>query len=463
MRNYPERFLNEMKELLGNDFPGFLSSAEEKVRCGLRVNTDRISVEEFLRISPFALTPVPWCPAGFILNDEKRASKHPYYAAGLYYLQEPSAMMPASLLPVGPEDSVLDVCAAPGGKTTALLCRHPRLLVSNDVSVSRSRALLRNVELFGGTDAVVVSETPERLLERFPEGFSRILIDAPCSGEGMFRKEARAVTGWLEHGHAFFTELERSITKACLSMLRPGGILLYSTCTFSREEDEQIVSYMKGLDPSLKVLPVPRYKGFSEGIAGPGQENLTDEDRRNLVRIFPHRAPGEGHFAALLQKSGESPLEPAPERLLLSEMPGFTALSAEAADFLVRIRKPLQKGIFVRREERLYLEKDLGQALNGLRVLRNGLYLGSCLKNRFEPSQALAMTLSGTDFPDTAVLSPDSEDVKRYLRGEAPALSPESCPDGWSLMTVDGFPLGFFKKAGGRLKSHLDPSWRVTL
>ena len=463
MKNLPETFLEEMKELLGNDLPDYLSAMEEKPLSGLRVNTDRISVEEFLKISPFALEPVPWCPSGFILKDESRASKHPYYAAGLYYLQEPSAMMPASLLPVEEGDLVLDVCAAPGGKSTALINKHPRLLVSNDISVSRSRALLRNLEIFGASNALILSESPERLADRFPEMFDRILIDAPCSGEGMFRKDPHAIAGWLEHGHEFFTALQRSITASCLKLLKPGGILLYSTCTFSRKEDEETVSYMKGLEPSLTVLPVPRYEGFSEGIAGPGEENLTDEDRSRLVRIFPHKARGEGHFAALLQKGAAPKESRCSERLLLAEMTGFQALPAEAREFLLKIQRPYEKGIFVRREERLLLEPDEGLSLGGLRVLRNGLYLGDCLKNRFEPSQALAMTLSADTFKNTLDLDPGSPEIRKALRGEAPLNDAEPVSEGWSLMTVSGFPLGFAKKAGGRLKNNLPPSWRVEL
>ncbi len=463
MKNYPESFLNEMKELLGNDFPGFLSAQEKKPYTGLRVNTDRISTEDFLGISPFELEPVPWCPQGFILKEAERASRHPYYAAGLYYLQEPSAMMPASMLPVRPGDLVLDVCAAPGGKSTALLCKHPRLLVSNDISVSRSRALLRNLEIFGAENALILSESPERLAERFPECFDRILIDAPCSGEGMFRKDSRAVSGWLEHGHEFFTELQRAITSECLRMLKPGGILLYSTCTFSRKEDEEIISFMKGLEPSLRVLPVPRHEGFSEGISGPGQEHLTDEDRRNLIRIFPHSAKGEGHFAALLQKGTEIQEGEAQKSLLLSEMPGFKGLPEEAREFLGKIGRSYQKGIFTCREERLLLEPDAGLSPLGLRVLRNGLYLGDCKKNRFEPSQALAMTLTEKDFPVSLSFSPGSSEVKRALRGESPLQDAEGIPDGWALMTVSGFPLSFLRKAGGRLKNHLSPSWRTAL
>ena len=455
--------MQEMKELLGNDFPGFLSSYEEKPHSGLRVNTDRISVEEFLRISPFELEPVPWCPQGFVLKETERASRHPYYAAGLYYLQEPSAMMPASLLPVGAGNLVLDVCAAPGGKSTLLLNKHPKVLVSNDISVSRSRALLRNLEIFGAENALVLSESPERLQERFPERFDRILIDAPCSGEGMFRKDSHAVSGWLEHGHAFFTEFQRSITASCLRLLAPGGMLLYSTCTFSREEDEQIVSYMKGLDPSLQVLPVARHEGFSEGIGGPGQEHLTDTDRRNLVRIFPHRSIGEGHFAALLRKGGPSEETRQEDGLLLDEIPGFEALPREAREFLLRVGKRFKKGVFRRRDERLYLEPDSGLSVDGLRVLRNGLYLGDCLKNRFEPSQAFAMALSAESFTPSVVLEPGSSEVQKALRGEAPFSDPDQAPQGWSLMTVSGFPLGFLKKTGGRLKNQLSPSWRTTL
>ena len=220
---------------------------------------------------------------------------------------------------------------------------------------------------------------------------------------------------------------------------------------------------MKGLDPSVRILPVPRFQRFSSGIPGENQEHLTDEDRSNLVRIFPHRADGEGHFAALLQKGEGSGNSSAALRTALRSIPGFTSLPEDAQTFLSQIEKAYPNGHYSLREGRLYLQPDTGVSLDGLRILRNGLYLGDCLKNRFEPSQTLSMTLSSETFSPFLSMDPESGDLKRYLRGEAPLSSEESQDNGWILACVSGFPLGFLKRSGGRLKNQLAPSWRMDL
>ena len=233
--NLPETFVNKMKRLLGGDYENYEKCFDLPRHYGLRVNTAKISVEKFLEIAPWPLRPVPWIENGFYFDGELyQPARHPYYFAGLYYLQEPSAMTPADRLPVDPGDRVLDVCAAPGGKATELGARlnGTGILAANDLSSSRAKGLLKNLELFGIGNVLVLSEEPGKLVSRFPEYFDKILIDAPCSGEGMFRKDKKMIRAWEEHGPEYFSRIQKSIITQAAQMLAPGGMLLYSTCTF---------------------------------------------------------------------------------------------------------------------------------------------------------------------------------------------------------------------------------------
>ena len=220
----PAEFEKRMQGLLGEEYPDFLCCYDREKKQGLRVNTGKISVEEFLRLTPFQLTPIPWTENGFFYREEDQVTKHPHYYAGLYYIQEPSAMLPASRLPVEPGDRVLDLCAAPGGKATELGARlkGKGLLVANDVSVSRAKGLLKNLELFGVTNALVTAETPQQLLKQFGTYFDKILVDAPCSGEGMFRKDPSLIKSWMERGPEYYAPIQEEILSCAVQMLRPG-------------------------------------------------------------------------------------------------------------------------------------------------------------------------------------------------------------------------------------------------
>ena len=234
-----------MKAILGEEYDDFLAGFEKPRHYGLRVNTAKITVEEFKELVPFHLTQIPWVENGFYYEEEDAPTRHPYYYAGLYYLQEPSAMAPAALLPVDPGDRVLDLCAAPGGKSTELGARlkGQGLLVSNDISNSRAKALLKNLELAGVSNLCVTSETPEKLADVFGPFFDKILVDAPCSGEGMFRKDPDLIKSWQEHGPSYYAPIQRQILSQAVRMLKPGGYLLYSTCTFAACEDEDTVHW----------------------------------------------------------------------------------------------------------------------------------------------------------------------------------------------------------------------------
>lgn len=454
MMDLPVLFKEHMRELLGAEYESYLASYEKPRLYGLRVNTSKISVEEFLKISPFSLTPIPWISNGFYYEGKEKPAKHPYYFAGLYYLQEPSAMTPANVLPIEEGDRVLDICAAPGGKSTELAAKlkGTGVLVSNDISNSRAKALLKNLELFGIANSVILSESPYKLAAKFPEYFDKILIDAPCSGEGMFRKDPSVMKNWTENSNETFSKLQKEIVTYALQMLKPGGMLVYSTCTFDGSENEQTIQFMLEQCPELRILELPSYEGFSKGkpeLAG-GNSEL-----EKCVRIFPHKMQGEGHFVALLQKGKGTTSASMPYN-------GRNKWKNPALEeFLDKLLLPLDKNRIEIRNEKVSYLPDAAMNLEGLRIMRNGLLLGECKKNRFEPSQALAMALSMEQYRDCVNFSCADERVIRYLKGETIEAQTEARGmKGWVLVCVDGYPLGFAKAGNGVLKNKYLAGWR---
>ncbi|MCI8363474.1 MAG: NOL1/NOP2/sun family putative RNA methylase [Eubacterium sp.] len=464
----PQKFCDEMKQLLEDEYPAYLSSMEEKRKYGLRVNTSKISVEKFLEICPFDVTPIPYINNGFYYEDKVQPAKHPYYFAGLYYLQDPSAMTPASRLPVEPGDTVLDLCAAPGGKATELAAKlkGKGLLVANDISSKRAKALLKNIELFGVENSFIVTEYPAKLKEYFKGFFDKILIDAPCSGEGMFRKDPSMIRAWEQNGPAFYSRLQREILEQALPMLKDGGMLLYSTCTFSVMEDEESVEYLLSLDGDLRLVEMEGYRGFAKGrpeLAG-GDPELT-----KCVRIFPHKLDGEGHFLALFQKGGEIKVERKSEGPMLAgaKRSGLGRGDRELFEaFSKNVVKEFDLCRIENKNGMLYYMPEMLPQLRGIRFLRSGLFLGEMKKKRFEPSQSLAMALRAEEYCKRAELTAEDERVLRYLKGETLTLekadlTPEAQEGGWILVCVDGYPLGWGKFGGGVLKNKYHPGWRL--
>lgn len=448
----PESFEIRMQEMLGEDFSKYQASLDRPSFHGLRVNTNKISVEDFLRISPFSLKPVPWCSNGFYYDEDVQPAKHPYYFAGLYYIQEPSAMTPASVLPIEPGDRVLDICAAPGGKSTELAARlqGTGLLVSNDISHSRAKALLKNLELFGIPNMLVLSEPSNTIAERFEGFFDKILIDAPCSGEGMFRKSNSMIKAWEKNGVELFVNLQQSILREMVKCLRPGGSLVYSTCTFSPEENEQAMDYLLELAPELELQELPLYEGFDTGH--PEWSRTGNEAVKHCRRLWPHCVKGEGHFVALLQKQ-ESEENYGFNRY----RPAKVKLPEEVRDFLNMIHWDWDESHMELQKDRLYyLPKEMPDG-TGLRILRNGLLLGELKKNRFEPSQSLAMALRMEEFENAISLPASDERVVRYLKGETIELDGRN---GLILFCVDGYPLGWGKLLNGSLKNKYLAGWR---
>jgi NOL1/NOP2/sun family putative RNA methylase len=406
----------------------------------------------------YDLTPVPWIDNAFEYEDSISPAKHPYYFAGMYYLQEPSAMTPANLLPIEPGDRVLDLCAAPGGKATELGAKlnHTGLLVANDISNSRAKALLKNIELFGIPNVLVTSEPSEKLAEKFPAFFDKILIDAPCSGEGMFRKNPGMMKDWETYGPKHYSELQRSIVPNALRMLKPGGMLLYSTCTFSPEENEGSVKFMMDLDPDLEIVDIAsHYEGFA-----PGRPELIEdgmEDLKKCVRIWPHKMNGEGHFIALLRKK-----EKADEVVKKAKPRKEKALPALLEEFMKDCTYPINGSDIEIQEDRVYLMPEGIKGIKGLRFLRSGLLLGTLTKDRFEPSQAFAMVLKKDQYKATIDLASIDHRVIRYLKGETIDVDdlPLKRQKGWQLVCVDGFPLGWGKLVNGSLRNKYLPGWR---
>ena len=515
--NFPTGFRLKMKNLLADEFESFEAGYERPRRRGLRVNEYKISAEEFAEQSPFPLEPIPWIKNGFFYPDDVRPARHPYYAAGLYYLQEPSAMTPASRLPLEAGDRVLDLCAAPGGKATELAERlavldrlsdsrseshtgrqsdsgsHLRSgcrgsLVTNDISQQRAKALLHNLEMTGTDNYYVLNETPERLAQAFPAYFDKILVDAPCSGEGMFRKEEEALRLWSPERVADFASQQKTILAEAYKMLRPGGMLLYSTCTFAPEENEEQIAGFLSEHSDMELQEIAPYEGFSEGR--PEWTAGRQEDLKKCVRIWPHRMDGEGHFLALLRKKesekgiaeteenrresnvtenrtgkrkkkgkrgGVETNRPKKEQrqLLRDFLCDIVGDAAAAEEICSRAEN---------RQDKAFLPGQVSAELNGLHVMRGGQYLGDWKKNRFEPAQAWAMTWQSAPGRLTCrKLSLDQGDprLNQYLRGESFAAA--DAEEGWTLICAGEYPVGWVKVVHGTVKNHYPSSWRIPL
>ncbi|GAX90622.1 RsmF rRNA methyltransferase first C-terminal domain-containing protein [Effusibacillus lacus] len=453
MKGLPQPFISRMSDLLGTEYELFSQSYENPKTMGLRVNTLKISAEEFLAISPFRLEPVPWAPEGFYYEAEESPGKHVYHTAGLYYIQEPSAMAIAPGLAPEPGERVLDLCAAPGGKTTHLAAymKGRGILVANEFVAGRAKVLAENVERLGVRNAVIFNEHPAKLAAAFPGWFDRILVDAPCSGEGMFRKDPAACEEWSLENVVHCAIRQLDILEEAAKMLRPGGKLVYSTCTFSPEENESVLDRFLDTHPEFRLLPFPNASCFSPGRPewGKGRPEL-----QHAVRLWPHRIRGEGHFSALLEKTDGA--EP-------GVVPLQTKVQSEAVSLLnafmrESLMEPIPGTQLLLQGENLYSTPGDLPDVKRLKWVRPGLHLGEVKKKRFEPSHTLAMTLSSKEVVRFISLQPDDPEVARYLRGETLSAT---TPDGWTLVCVHQFPLGWGKVVNGTLKNHYPKGLRI--
>ena len=441
-RMLPSPFLDRIRALLlAEEVKAFLEALATPPP-GLRVNEVRLAPEAFEALVPFRAEPLAYPPAGFTVGPDERPGAHPYHAAGLYYLQDPGAMAVAALVAPRPGERVLDLAAAPGGKTThlAALMRNEGVLVANDVSAKRARELVGNVERCGVRNAIVLSESAGRLADFFGAAFDRVLLDAPCSGESMFHKSAAAREGWSEAGVAGCARRQADLIARAGEMVRPGGLLVYSTCTFSVEENEEVAAgFLAGGDFEPAALPeVPGAEAVGARASG---------GEPTAFRLWPHRVPGAGHFVAAFRRTrggDEDRWESAAPDLPPGIARDWQAFGDGAyAGYLDERAQLTQHGAD------LFALPPGAPDLRGLRVLRAGLHCGTLRPGRFEPAHALALGIP----PSASTLDLEAGDrrVDLYLRGH-PIAAPGN--PGWIPVAVDGFALGWGKRVGGTVKNH---------
>ena len=420
----PEAFLERIKIQLGEEYGAFLESLERPRAVALRFNPLKGERPEL----PFVMDPVPWEPEGFYYDPESRPGLHVYHEAGVYYLQEASAMAPVTLLDPQPGENVCDLCAAPGGKTTQIAGRMmgEGFLLCNEINPKRAKILSRNMERMGVANALVTNEHPERLAQKYPGFFDRVLVDAPCSGEGMFRKEEAAVTDWSQETVEMCARRQAEILHSAARLVRPGGRLVYSTCTFAPEEDELAV------EAFLKEHP----EFTPEEMEAP----WFDKGEKGSFRMWPHKLLGEGHFAAVFRKeNGETTEIPSVKGEKLPKQ--WEAFAKELA-----IRLPAGKAVTF--GQNLFWVPEEMPDISRMKVLRPGLELGTVKKDRFEPAHALALWLKACR--NTESFASGSGEIKAYIHGEVVPSEKK----GWCLVCADGYSIGWGKGDGRVLKNH---------
>jgi NOL1/NOP2/sun family putative RNA methylase len=461
--NLPRDFEKKMQDMLGDEWSQFLECYENDRYQALRLNPLKKGLSAELRASVLqkfgAEKQVPWERNGYYYKEEARPGKHAYHEAGLYYIQEPSAMSAAALLAPKQGMRVLDLCAAPGGKTTQLAAflQQEGLLIANEIHPARCKILSQNVERMGIANAIVTNEDSAKLSERFPSYFHAILVDAPCSGEGMFRKNPQGVEEWSTEQVLVCANRQREILENAASMLLPGGALVYSTCTFSREENEDNIDWFLSQHPEFSV----------SAVDAPWFEK---DKRQGTFRLWPQKLCGEGHFVAVMKKAGILPdVSGCGKQDMSGKTARKTAFGLDKAkmqaleEFCASSLSPeigawILNGALTLFGDQLYRLPDGAPELLRLRVLRAGLHIGEFKKNRFEPSHALALYL-GADEANSSVSFP-AEDARiaGFLRGESIFLQESDlrrgADKGWCLVCVDGCSLGWGKLAGGQIKNH---------
>ncbi len=420
----PQEFLTRMENQLGEEYPAFLESLERPRAVALRFNPLKGDAPAL----PFVKDPVPWEKCGYYYDPEARPGLHPYHEAGVYYLQEASAMSAVALLDPQPGERVCDLCAAPGGKTTQIAGKMAGegFLLCNEINPKRAKILGRNIERMGVANALVTNEHPARLAEKYPGFFHRVLIDAPCSGEGMFRKEEAAVTDWSQETVQMCAHRQGEILHSGAELVAPGGRLVYSTCTFAPEENEQAIENFLASHPefSLENVNAPWFTQVGTG----------------MFRLWPHKLLGEGHFVAVLRKTdGEGTDIPAEKG---------EKLPKEWATFAKELGISLPAGKAIAFGQSLFWASEETPQIKGVKVLRPGLELGEVKKDRFEPAHALALWLK--DGQNSISLDPESPQMAAYMRGETLPCAGR----GWTLVKAGTYTIGWGKADGKVLKNH---------
>lgn len=470
----PEAFLSRMQQLLPekSDYEAFIQSYDTDHYQALRVNPLKGDADTLFSHLGCTLTPVPWCSTGYYYPQELHPGKSPYHEAGAYYIQEPSAMAPAAYLDAQPGEKILDLCAAPGGKSTQIAgaMQGQGLLISNEIHPARARILAENIERMGISNAIVTNMAPAELSAHFPLFFDRIMVDAPCSGEGMFRKNEEAISQWSPENVSLCAQRQQEILEQADLMLRMGGRMVYSTCTFSPEEDEQCILQFLDSHPLYRLIQVPLYDGMQHGLI---------KEAESTIRLWPHKLHGEGHFVAVLQK-GEGDFLLSGNEVILPDKSSDRhvskkrdrtksngAISQDASLLSAFLQETLVtplSGQITAFGEQIYLLPDQAPSLDGLKVLRAGLHLGQLSGKRFIPGHALALSLRPEQVKNYVNL--DTSDPRqlqtaiRFISGET---FPYEGKNGWYLICIDGYSLGWGKLAGSIMKNHYPKGLRKYL
>ncbi len=461
-----------MERLLGAEYADFVASYNQPPLVGLRVNTLKIAPADFNTMSPFALKPAgAYAPAGFLVEDESRPGSHPFHAAGLYYLQEPSAMAVAQLVDPQPGEWVLDIAAAPGGKSThlAALMQDSGLLVANDMDSKRAAILAENMERWGTHHALITNAHPEHLAQQFGPVFDRVVVDAPCSGEGIFRrlgaaKDAKsAKVEWSQENVVACARRQTAVLHTAAQLVKPSGRLVYATCTFAPEENESSIARFLMAHDDFELVEPPRFAGFDRGRPSWVADDLPRDGLEKCVRLWPHRFVGEGHFIALMQRVGTKK----PEGFWKPfgfKPPKSSELKAWREFARTTLRGEWPEEQMLLKNGRLYLLPPDAIETGRLRLVRYGLLLGEIRSGYFKPSHALALALKPDEVVTAVNLPADSPAITAYLSGHPLPITDHRLPmtDNWSLITVNSFPLGWAKAGGGQLKNHYPRGLRMT-
>lgn len=438
--------------MLRDEYDDFIKSYDSRPQRSLRVNTLKADSERFFRQNLFDLERVEWCPDGFYYADSRRPGLHPYHRAGVYYIQEASAMAPVVCAEIKPGEKVLDLCAAPGGKSSrvAAALQGSGILVSNEIVPSRAKILSFNLERMGVKNAIVTNESPADLEKFFPAFFDKIIVDAPCSGEGMFRKDPSAVSQWSQQRPDACAVRQGLILDSADKMLSAGGRIIYSTCTFAPQENEMAVAAFLDRHPEYRLISPAVSTFFS-----PGRPEFANgrRDIKKTMRLFPHKLKGEGHFVAVLEKTDGQQ-----GKIRYQKTVSDKKVLAPWFDFEKNNLKGVAAGNFMMFGSMLYNLPDNTPDLTGIKVLRRGLQLGEMKKGRFEPSHSLAMALK-TDNAQRENMPLDDERVESYLCGQT--LRTDDSSRGYRLMAVDGYTMGWGKCDGRIIKNHYPKGLRI--
>ena len=450
----PQDFKDKMKSLLNDEFEEFLKGYDKENFYSLRINTLKADAETVIDKHIFSFSPVKWCPTGFYYPGNERPGRHSYHHAGVFYIQEASAMAVVECADIQQGDKVLDLCAAPGGKSTQIAAKlgGTGLQISNEIVPNRAKILSQNIERMGIKNAIVTNESPEKLEKVFPSFFDKIIVDAPCSGEGMFRKDPAVVNEWSLSQVEVCANRQEHILESAHKMLAENGILVYSTCTFSPEENEITVKKFVDKHPEYVLIKPEVHKYFSPGV--PEWADSSDRNLECTMRLFPHKIDGEGHFIAVLKKTVgnaskvKTAKNTADKKLLL---PYF--------DFEKKFLKDISFDNFTLFGENLYAMPQSAPDLSKVKVLRCGLHLGEIKKGRFEPSHSLAMALTKDNVKQFVNYPCDSEEMLQFLKGET--LLTDSDIKGWCLVCTDGYSVGWGKVSDGTIKNHYPKGLRI--